>query len=76
MEKIKNQEILKTKKKTKVFCDKCGGKGYWYDYGHEGEMDCYHECDKCYSSGYVLKENKKLKIRRNYEQNNKENSKK
>jgi len=40
--------------KKKVICDKCNGRGHWYDYGHGGEMDYYHECDKCYSSGYIF----------------------
>jgi len=41
-------------KKVKVFCDKCGGKGFYYDYGHSGETAYYHECDKCHSSGYLF----------------------
>ena len=46
--------------KDKIICDCCNGKGHWYNYGHSGEMDYYHECEKCCSSGYVfiIKEDK------------------
>ena len=37
----------------KVYCDKCNGKGFYYDYGHSGETEYYHECDKCNSSGFI-----------------------
>ncbi len=40
--------------KIKVYCDKCNGKGFYYDYGHSGEIEYYHECGKCHSSGYLF----------------------
>ena len=40
--------------KSKKICEKCKGKGYYYDYGHFGETENYHECDLCDSSGYIF----------------------
>jgi len=42
------------KRKAKVPCDKCNGKGFYYDYGHSGETEYYHECDKCNGTGYLF----------------------
>ena len=43
-------------KRKKEICDKCDGKGHWYDYNHSGEMDYYHECNQCHSSGFIFVE--------------------
>jgi len=43
----------------KVYCDKCNGKGFYYEYGHNGETEYYHECDKCKSAGYIFVEDNK-----------------
>jgi len=51
-EQVKKKGDEKSKIKWEI-CDKCNGKGYWYEYGHSGETEYYHECDKCHSSGQI-----------------------